>query len=688
MQRRNASGWLTGFSKDLVCGARTLGKSPGFAALAVITLALGIGTSIACYALYEALLLRSLPFPRPEQLVRFVDVHAQQGTIPFVGQENFRDWQTLNTVFERMAYTERLEVTLTGRGDAQRVMGSAVSEGFFEMLGVQPKLGSWFTLAEQKGGTSCVIIVSDSFWKRELGSRSDAVGGTLRMDDRLCRVSGVMPESFRFNEGYVAEYWTPISYITHRRVQHQYQAYARLKPGVTLEIAQAQMTEIARRLEQVYPENAGWGVRLLSLRRELFRQFGERLAIFSAVAFIVLLVACGNVACLLLARGIDRSKEIAVRVALGADRGHVIRLLVGEGLLLSSMSAAAGSAVALWLIWLVVAAAPPWLALGSIVSVSGTLVIVAVGLTLATGVLASLWPALHSWRGDPQNSLKGSGTGLVAGRRQLRSLHGLVVIEVALAVVLLTFAGLLVKSLAYLQHTDLGYRTDGVLSFKVPLPSSRYSTQAARLGFWDTLLVQLATVPGVLSVAASDSIPMGGTFVAAPVQVDGTNHSDAADGATRGAVVTPDYFRTMGIRLLAGRTFNAADTTAAEPVAIVNDVFVRKLLHGRPAVGARIRFGMQSLRIVGVIADVRYFGPAQDPVAEVYVPYTLFPNLQFVSIHKAVREETVLAAARGIIKRLDSQLPMTQVRTQRQALDSSMSVEREMMTLARISHES
>jgi putative ABC transport system permease protein len=675
-------GWLTDLLKDFTYAWRTLAKSPGFAAPAVVTLALGVGASIAVYALSEALLLRSLPYPEPERLVRITDVHVRQGASG-TGQENFRDWQVSNTVFERMAFTDYSQVTLTGYGGAERIEDRAVSEGFFEMLGVQPQLGRWFTSEEQKIGAACVAMVSHGFWLRKLGGRPETVGITITLNDRPCRVTGIMPENFRFNNGGIPEYWSPIDYVNHNRKQHQYSAYARLRRGVSVQIAQAQMSEIAGRLAMAYPDDAGWDVRVRSMRAELLEQVGPKLLIFGAAALIVLLVACANVASLLLARGIGRSREIAVRVALGAGRARVIRLLLAESLLLSGMSAALGVAFAAWLLRLAISAAPPWMQLGDAVSVSASLAIFAVGLTLCTGLLAGLWPALRGSRAHLESELKESGGPLVAGRRQVRSLNGLVVMEIALSVVLLTFAGLLAKSLTHLLETNLGYRTDHVLTFRVPLPASRYRTAAARIQFWDTLLPQLAAVPGVLSAAASDSIPLGGTFNGAPVEVEGqTNHRDWADVTTRGAIVTPDYFRTMGIGLSAGRTFIAGDTVGAEPVVVVNEAFVRKLLPGRTPIGTRVRIGSAPwARIVGMIGDERYFGPAARPEAEAYMPYTLAPHLQFVSIHTAVPEQGVLAEVRRMIRQLDPGLPLTQVRTMRQSMDLSISLERQMMTV-------
>lgn len=678
-------GWLTDLLKDFAYAWRTLAKSPGFTSLAVVTLALGVGASIAVYALSEALLLRSLPYPEPERLVRIADVHRQFET-GFVGQENFRDWQAYNTVFEQMAFIASSQVTLTGYGEAEQIEGRSVSEGFFELLAVQPQLGRGFTRDEQKPGVACVVIASHGFWVRRLGGRPEAVGSTMVMNDRPCRITGVMPESFRFNESGsgVAEYWMPVNLVTHSRTEHQYSAYARLRRGVSVETAQTQMSEIANQLARAYPENAGWDVRVRSMRAELLRQAGPTLLVFAAAALIVLLAACANVATLLLARGIGRSKEIALRIALGAGRARVVRLLLAESLLLSGTAAALGVVFAAWLLRLVISAAPSAMQLGEALSVSALLAIFAVALTLCTGLLGGLWPALRASRTNLETDLKESGSALIAGKREVRSLNALVVMEVALSVVLLSFAGVLAKSFTRLVETNLGFRTDHVLTLQMTLPASRYQSTSAHLQFWDTLLPKLAALPGVLSVAASDSIPIGGTFLQAPVALEGqTKHHDLADVLTRGAIVTPDYFRTMGLSLRAGRTFTAGDIAGAEPVVIVNEAFVRKILPDRTPIGTRVRIGGAPwARIVGLIGDERYFGLAQaKPDAEAYMPYTLAPYLQFVSIHTAVPEQGVLAEVRRIVRQLDPGLPITQVRTMRQSVDMSISLERQMLTL-------
>ena len=675
--------WLTDMGKEVKYAWRMLAKSPGFTSRAVVTLAFGVGATLAVYTLAESLLLRSLPYASPQRLAAIYSVHVRRGSLESIGQEDFRDWQAANTVFERMAFTEWDQMTLTGHGDAERITGTAVSEGFFEMLGVPPLVGRWFTPQEQKPGADHVVLLSYGFWVRRLGGRPDVVGSTVFLSGSAYRITGVMPASFRFNEGHLSEYWTPISYVNYGHQNHQYAGYGRLRPGITIEAAQSQMSEIARRMEQQFPDCAGWGVRVVSLRSELLSEIGPALLVFAGAALIVLLVACGNVASLLLARGIGRSKEIAVRMALGAGRRRVVRLLLTESVLLSCLGAVAGVVLAWWLLRLAIGAAPDWMQLGAMVSLSPSLAAFAIILTLGTGILTGLWPALRGSRANLQNDLKESGVSLVAGRRQVRSLNSLVVMEIALAVVLLTFAGLLTKSFAQLMRADLGYRTDRLLTFRMSLPSSRYKDDQARLQFWDKLQSQLGALPGVVSVAAADGVPLGGTYSAGPIEVEGHAAArDWTDATARGSIVTADYFRTIGIPLRTGRAFTSDDTAESEPVTIVNETFVRKLMPGESPLGKHVREGHENWRrIVGVIGDARYSGPAEEAEAEVYFPFTQSAWFQFVALRTAIPEERVLGAVRNIVRKLDPALPISQMQTMRQSVDLATQMPRSLMAL-------
>jgi predicted permease len=330
-----------------------------------------------------------------------------------------------------------------------------------------------------------------------------------------------------------------------------------------------------------------------------------------------------------------------------------------------------------------VAAAPPGLELGSILSVSPTLVAFSIALTLCTGLLTGLWPALRGSRADVQNDLKESGNSLVGGRGQERALNGLVIGEIALAMVLLTFAGLLVRSLVGLLHVDLGYRTDHVLTVRLPLNSPKYRKDEALVQFCERLLPQLAALPGVTSVAAASGIPMGGTFGGNEAEVEGEpENRDWADASTRIGTVTPGYFQTMGIALHAGRDFNASDTTGSEPMMIVNEAFVRKMMAGQNPIGKRVRIGRRKWqRIVGVVADSRYLGPTKPVPPEAYSAYAQDPWMEFVVLRTVVPEASVLSGVRSVVRGIDRDLAITQVRTMRESVDQSTSLEREMTAL-------
>ncbi|MBI4875728.1 MAG: ABC transporter permease [Acidobacteria bacterium] len=675
--------WWTDLRADARYAWRQLTKSPAFTGLALLTLALGVGAGIAVYTLGEALLLRFLPGREPERLVLIRSVHVRRGESG-AGQEDFRDWQASNRVFERMVYTEFSQMSLTGQGEAERITGEAVSAGFFELLGVEPFLGRRFTPEEERPGGERAIMLSHGLWVRKFGARPDIPGVVVALDGRPYRIAGVMPKDFRFNVGHLAEYWTPIAYVNHGRAQHQYYAFARLKPGATVAAAQAEMSRIARRLAEAYPDtHAGWDVRVQSLRGKMLAEFGPALAVFSAAVLIVLLVACGNVASLLLARGIGRAKEVGIRLALGAGRLRIARLLLTESLLLSFLGTAAGLALAAWLVQLAIAVAPAWMGLGAAVSVSPPLVGFTILIAICTGLGTGAWPAIRASRGDLQHALKESGASLVAGRGAGRTLNALVVAEIALSVVLLTFAGLLVKSFARLLRTDLGFRTDRLLTFRMTLPRSGYPNGPDQVRFCEKLLADLAALPGVVSAAAADAIPLGGAYSSVDVEIEGrANLGDWADRSAGNRNVTPDYFRTLGVPLHAGRGFSASDREDGEPVAIVNQAFVRRFLGGENALGKRLRLGSgRWQRIVGVTGDLRFGGPAREVRPETFTPFAQDPWVQFVALRTATPVEPFIAAARAVVRALDPDLPITQVRTMEEALAADTALPRHMTIL-------
>jgi predicted permease len=680
-ERRMA--WFTEVVADVRYGARMLGKTPGFTALAVLALGLGCGASVAVYTLAEALLLRSLPYPSPERLVAVEPVHQRHGPSG-AGQEDFRDWRASNTVFNHIALSESTQGTLTGAGEPELITGSRVSDGYFEVFGVQPALGRWFAAADYRMNAEPAVILSHALWLRKFNGRKDVIGTSIFLAGKARRIAAVMPRDFRMNDGYKAEFWRPLDYINYGRRQHQYTVYARLKDGVRVELAQAQMSEIARRLERAYPEtNKGWGIRVTSMRGALLRELGPALRVFTITALVVLLVGCANVASLLLARGVGRAKEMAVRLALGASRARLVRLLLAESLMLAALGCAAGLLLAYGLVRAAVVAAPVWMELDSMIEVSPWTASFLAGLTLATGLLTGLSPALKGSRPRLERDLKESGAAMVGRRREQRTLNVLVVGEIALAVVLLSLGGLLARGFAGLTATRLGFRSNGVLTFRLPLSGANYASRGQRLEFWDRLLARLATVPGVVAVAAGGDIPLSGDYYGTDVEVEGrANPRDWRDAMTQLDSVTPGYFHALGIPLHAGRDFEPSDTRQAEPVVIVNEEFVRRWIEDGRAVGRRVREpGNAWRRIVGVVGDVRNQGPARPVGPELYTPVMQGSWAQWVVLRTALAERALIGPMRRVVHELDPDLALADVRPVEEIVEQQLAQPREMLLL-------
>ncbi len=680
-QRR--MGWALDLRRDFAFAWRLVRKSPGFSAIAVLTLALGIGGSLGVLAIGEALVFRSLPFREPDRLVFLSAIHVTRGEAG-VGQQDFRDWQAANSVFEHMGYSEFSQNTLTRTGDPELITGTAVSSGYFEVFDVQPMLGRWFLPAEMEPGAACSVLLSHRLWRRKFSDRSDTVGSTLWLDGKPCLVVGVMPEMFRVIDGRVAEFWKPIGYRNSGRTQHQYAAYARLRAGVTVEAAQQQMVAIARHLEMAHRDtNEGWGVSVRGLRAILLSHVGPALAVFAVAASIVLLIASANVAALLLARSVTRRREIAARVAIGAGRGRILRLLIAEALLLSVCGASFGLMIAAWLVRLATAVAPPWLHLREAIAVSPLAVLSAAGVVLAATLLSGVWPALRSCRVDLHADLKDGTASSTGARGESRALKTAVVAEVALATILVMFAGLLIKSFDSLLATDLGFRVDRLISFRLVLPGSRYPDHAAELAFYDRLLARASALPGVIAAAAADAIPLSGSYSGEDVEVEAqSNSSDWAERSVRFGSVTPAYFQVLGVNVVAGRSFTATDGKDAERVTIVNRAFVNKYVaDGRP-LGRRLRVGGGEWRtIVGVVADIRHSGPSQFPEPETYIPFAQDGWASFVVIRTAGSAEPLLASLGPVVRSLDSELAITSLRTMDDALGEDTAMVRNLMKL-------
>jgi putative ABC transport system permease protein len=672
---------------DLRHAVRALGRSPGVVLVVVLTLGLGIGANTAIFSVANALLLRLLPVPAVDQVVALDAMH--DGEPGGVGPDDFDDWQTSATVFQRMAYTGFAQAVLTGQGfpgfaEPERLTGATVSAGFFELLGVRPALGRWFLPDEQEPARSDVVILSDELWRHRFGAREDIVGRTLELDGSGYAVVGVMPAGFRFNEGRPVQYWVPVAQEASGRGVHQYSAYARLKPGVTLASARLQMHAIAERLQRLYPAtNAGWDVAVTPLRDELLGGLRPAILIFFAAVGVVLLIACVNVASLLLARSVARRRELTVRRALGASRLAIAGLLLAESLLLAVVAAVVGLVLAVWGVRLAATLAPAWLDLGSIAYVDDHVLGFATALALLTGLLTGLVPAWQASRAELSEQLRQTGA---AGRgvRHSRTLAGLVVAEVALATVLLVSVGLLLRSFVRVLDVDLGFRDRNVLTVRLQLPVDRYPGDAEWAAFYQRLLRRVRSLPGVVSAGAVDAIPLGGRYSGGPIDIQGRappREPSLQQAAYREA--TPGYFRTLGIPLLAGRLLEDRDRAGSDRVVLVNQALARRYFP-TGALGGRVRPAGDTIwcTVVGVVGDVRHDSPERAEGPALYFPQAQMPaSHMFLAVHTSVPAASLGAAVRGEIRALDPALVPLQVRTMAQAVSSALGPRREILAL-------
>jgi putative ABC transport system permease protein len=664
--------------KDIRYGVRSLLQRPGFTAIAVITLALGIGANTTLFSFVNGILLRPLPYRDPAQLVILDETAPKQGIKSFnVSFPNFLDWREQNHVFEDVAVYQDGNYSLVGAGEPEQIPGARISQGLFELLGVAPKLGRTITAEEDRPETNNTVLISDGLWQRRYGSAESVIGQTLTVNGRARTIIGVMPPGFKFPE--TAELWVPMALNEQlfTRTDHGLNAIARLKPNVTLGQAQAELNNIARRIEEQHPvTNEGLGVNVFSLRDNLVGDYREALLILLGVVAFVLLIACANVANLLLARSSARHKEFALRAALGASRARILRQLLTESALLSVLGALLGMLVAVWGRNLLLAAIPGempfWMKFDLDLRVLGFTFAIA----SLTGLIFGIAPALQGSKTDLNEALKEGGRGGGAGHNRLRSL--LVVVEVALSLVLLVGAGLMVRSFAKLTQVNSGIRPANVLTVEVPLPRAKYPKDAQQISFFQQLVARVGALPGATSVAAVSGLPLRGgwgrslTVEGRPLlsvgQAPMINHS----------VVTPNYFHTMGIPLREGRDFTDADAAGALRVTIVDERLAREYWPGASALGKRIRFGPPESNepwhtIVGVAGAVRHERLDRETAETIYVPYQQIPvRGMTVAVLTSSNPKGLAAAIRAQVQALDKDQPVTNILTMDEVISRSV----------------
>jgi predicted permease len=614
--------------QDLRYAARSLRRSPGFALVAALTLALGIGATTAIFSAVNGVLLRPLPYKNPERLVRvWLARPADNETRLEVSPVDVDDWEPRQKVFQAMAgywfIPDASGVDMTGVGTPERLSAAWVMPGFFPALGVGSALGRLPRRAEMvRGGNDLVVVLSDGFWRRRFGSDPAVVGRALTLGGKPHVVLGVMPPSFSYPQEGV-DVWIPESTIPddaspRMRFNRWMQAVARMKPGVTLEQARADMAAVTRQLAEEYPEtNKYTAATVEPLHHAIVGEVRPALLVLLAAVAFVLLIACANVANLLLAKASTREREFAIRTALGASRWRVVRQLLTESLLLALAGGAAGVALAAWGARALVALSAGQLPRADEVGLDGRVLAFALGVTVLTGLLFGLVPALRMSSPHLQPMLKEGGRGTVgAGGKRVRS--ALVVAEVALAVVLVVGAGLMTKSLGRLLSVDPGFRPERVVSVNLTIPPERYETDDKMIAYYRAVIDAVRAVPGVQSAGAVKDLPLRGTGEYIAFDIPGRPSTDADRPRAARLHVSADYFKTMGIPLKAGRMFTEQDRRGAPYVLMVNEAFQRRFWPGESAVGKALQWGTQ-VPIIGVVGDVRQLSLAEPAEPVMYV---------------------------------------------------------------------
>ncbi len=665
--------------QDLRYGARVLMKQFGFTLVAVLTLALGIGANTAIFTVVNALLLRPLPYPEAERLaVVATTMRRDRVEVRATSYPDFVSWREQNTVFEQIAARTLAFFSLLGSSEPERVSGELVSANYFSLLGVRAAQGRTFLPEEDRTpDTHRVAVVGYGLWQRRFGSSPNLVGQTIQLADGNYTVVGIMPEGFRGISDQ-AELWLPMMMTSAARPASDLQprdqrwlsAIARLKPGVSVQQAQVEMDTLARRLEQTYPDtNANRGALVTPLHEQLFGNLQLMLWILLGAVGCVLLVACTNVANLLLQRAATRQKETAIRLALGATPGRLIRQLLTESVLLALGGGVLGVLVAFWSADFLVALSPIQFPSFVKLALDARVLGFSLLISVLTGVLFGLAPALQAARPALNEVLKDSARGSSGGLGRSRLLGSLVVAEIALALVLLVGAGLMIRSMQRLQSVDPGFASDRLLAMRFNLPVQKYPR--AQIGvFTQQLRERLQALPGVQAVALSSDLPLSGDTSAGLIELEGQSAAPA-DGEIRmyRHRMTPQFLATLGIPLVKGRDFSADDHAQAPGVVIISEALARRYWPGADAIGKRLREDGQGnpwLSIVGIVADVKYRGLPQNPNND---PDVYFPLLQRPTnnLSLAVRTEVdpvgLTTAIRGELQKLDPNLPVYGVTT-------------------------
>jgi putative ABC transport system permease protein len=679
-------------SQDIRYAIRLLLKRPGFTAIAILALALGIGANTAIFSVVNAVLLRPLPFNESDRLVWFWEVQPKLDRAPF-SPADFLDYQAENQSFEEVSAVRPLSFNLTGGDQPERINGAVVSANFFSLLRATPAQGRAFTPEDGVAGAGRVVIVSHGFWQNRSGGDPNLIGKSLTLSGESATVVGIMPPDFKYPNR--AELWVnprqvvpePFPTFTDNvaalRGSHYLWVIGRLKPGITLPGAQADIDTVVSNLQQRH--NSNHSVNLVTMHERTIGDMRPALLVLLGAVGLVLLIACANVANLMLARATARMKEIAIRTALGASRARVIRQLITESMLLAIAGGATGLLLGSLGVDLIVAVSPPGTPRLDEIGIDGQVFGFTLAVSVVTGLLFGLAPALQASKPDLNAALKEGGrSGSDASR--LSGVRGILVIsEVALSLVVLIGAGLLVKSFVLLQDVKPGFDPSNLLIFSISLYDRKYGVSDNRIQFAEQLIARLESLPGVRGVALANDLPIQGVDMTSYPTIEGRDAANADDRFLMGRhTVNADYFKAMGISLLKGRDFSSVDGRGAQSVTIINQTAARRIWPDEDAIGKRFKFGGENspwLEIIGIVADVKHNGLDAEPSLETYVPYPLLP-VPYMQVAVRADNPTLLASAvRNGVQAIDKDQPIYDVTTIEKLLSDSVAPRRLSMVL-------
>jgi putative ABC transport system permease protein len=651
-----AARFIETLTQDLRYGLRQLRRNPGFTAVAITILALGIGANTAVFSVVNAVLLTPLAYHNPDRIVTLSSTWKNSNDYSPVSAPDFRDWRDQSTSFSAMAYYKFSDTAILSGRKAEYGRVAMVTPEFFRVFDVRPAGGRDFTPDEEKPGSAGAAIVSFSFARRHFGSISAAVTQVLHIYDRPLTIVGVLPPAFHFPDQ--TDVWFPADTlfpVVESRGGHNYWAIGRLKPGIRLDQAQAEMSGIAQRLAKQYPStDRNMGVTVTRMRDEMVTNVRLTLYVLLAAVGLLLLIACANVATLLLARASARAREIVVRAALGASRKRTLRQLITESLLMALLAGAAGLVLAITVSKALLALAPSNIPRLGETGVDTRVLVFTFAISLVASILFGLAPAFYASRADLNEGLK-QGSSRMASGATLRIRGGLAIAEIALTVILLVGAGLLVRSFLALNNVSLGFRPEHVLVMDTSVPAGHgLAGQLRAARFYGGLLDDVSDLPGVLAAGATAALPghassNGWYSIDHLPQNSGGNTANAVY-----SVVMPSTFAALGIPLKAGRDFNSSDTYNAPLTAVVNETLARRSFSGQDPIGRSIFCGLDTdkpMRIVGVVGDVRQYGPAQTPVPEIYMPYDQHTQSAGTSLSVVVRTTIAPGALAETLRR-------------------------------------